>query len=55
MTDTLGKRCTKEEAKILAEEHWVWVETWLHLMYVDAFVHGYKHGQAAVKASHDKP
>ena len=32
----------------LAEEHWTWLETVLHKMYVDAFIHGYKHGK------HDK-
>jgi len=35
----------EQEAKKLAEEHWKWVETWLHLIYVDAFIHGVKHGQ----------
>ena len=34
----------QEDAKILAEEHWVWIETWLHMVYVDAFIHGLKHG-----------
>ena len=32
------------EAKRLAEEHYNWLETWIHLIYVDAFVHGYGHG-----------
>ena len=36
---------TTEEAKELAEAHWEWLETWLHLIYVDAMVHGIKHGQ----------
>ena len=34
----------EEKAKELAEAHWDWVETWLHMIFVDAFVHGYKHG-----------
>ena len=33
-----------EKAKKLAEEHWKWLESWLHIVYVDAFIHGYKHG-----------
>ena len=36
---------TEDEARKLAEAHWQWVETWLHLVYVDSFVHGVKHGQ----------
>ena len=34
-----------EEARQLAEEHWKWVESLLHKIYVDAFVHGITHGQ----------
>ena len=34
----------EEEAKKIAEAHWKWVETWLHIIYVDAFIHGFKHG-----------
>lgn len=33
---------SKEE---LAEEHWKYVESICHKMYVDAFKHGYKHGK----------
>lgn len=36
---------TEKEAKALAEEHWQWLETLLHKIYVDAMVHGIKHGQ----------
>lgn len=35
-----------EEAKKLAEEHWAWLETLLHKVYVDALIHGIKHGCA---------
>ena len=28
----------------IAEEHWKYVESICHKMYVDAFIHGYKHG-----------
>ncbi len=38
----LGKNSGK-----LAEEHWSWLETLLHKVYVDAFNHGYKHGKEA--------
>ncbi len=31
--------------KELAEEHWQYVESICHKMYVDAFVHGFKHGK----------
>ncbi len=36
---------TEAEAKALAEEHWAWLESLLHKVYVDAMVHGYKHGR----------
>ena len=36
---------TTDEAKALAEAHWVFIERWLHMIYVDAMVHGVKHGQ----------
>lgn len=26
-----------------AEEHWKFLEKWLHTVYVDSFIHGYKH------------
>lgn len=29
----------------LAEEHWRFLEKWLHLVFVDGFIHGYKHGK----------
>ena len=34
------------EARKLAEAHWVYVEKVCHMMYVDAFIHGIKHGRA---------
>ena len=36
---------TEQEAKELAEAHWRFIERWLHMVYVDAMVHGIKHGQ----------
>ena len=35
----------KEQAQIerLAEEHWLFLEKWLHMIFVDAFIHGAKH------------
>lgn len=29
----------------LAEEHWKFLERWMHLVFVDAFIHGYKHAR----------
>jgi len=37
-----------DKVKNLAEEHWRYVESICHKMYVDAFVHGYKHGKEDV-------
>ena len=34
-----------EKAQDLAEEHWAWLEKLLHKIFVDAFIHGYKHGR----------
>lgn len=28
----------------LAEQHWEWLESILHKIYVDAMIHGIKHG-----------
>jgi len=28
----------------IAEKHWQYVESLCHKMYVDGFIHGYKHG-----------
>lgn len=47
MTNDVDKHGSeeKEEAKSLAEEHWLWLESLLHKVYVDAMIHGYKHGE----------
>jgi len=37
------------DARKLAEEHWRFLERWLHAIYVDAFVHGYKHAKQEEK------
>jgi len=34
-----------KEATNMAETHWKWLESTLHKIYVDAFVHGIKHGK----------
>ena len=39
-----GEQMIEEEAMKLAEEHWRWLESLLHKIYVDAMVHGIKHG-----------
>jgi len=36
---------TDQEMKELAEAHWKWLESLLHKVYVDAMVHGIKHGE----------
>ncbi len=36
---------TEDEARKLAENHWEWLESLLHKVYVDAFLHGIKHGK----------
>ena len=38
------KQMSKKNVKELAEDHWKYVESICHKMYVDAFVHGFKHG-----------
>ena len=32
-----------------AEAHWQFMEKWLHMVFVDAFLHGKKHGKAEEK------
>jgi hypothetical protein len=34
-----------KEPQELAEEHWKFLEKWLHQIFVDGFIHGYKHGK----------
>lgn len=36
------------DSEKLAEEHWKFLERWLHIIYVDSFIHGYKHGVESV-------
>jgi len=36
----------EKEVKELAEDHWKYVESICHKMYVDAFIHGWKHGES---------
>ena len=35
--------------KELAEAHWKFQERWLHMVFVDAFLHGYKHAKEEPK------
>ena len=42
---TVKRSMTSTETNHLAEEHWHWLEPLLHKVYVDAMVHGVKHGQ----------
>lgn len=34
-----------EKARQLAEEHFTWLEVLLKRVFVDAFIHGYKHAK----------
>jgi len=40
----------------LAEEHWEFLQRWLHMVYVDAAVHFYKHGIESTEqeSEHDR-
>jgi uncharacterized sporulation protein YeaH/YhbH (DUF444 family) len=40
---------TTEEARELAEKHWWWLESLLQKVYVDAMIHGIKHGEEATR------
>ena len=33
-----------KNARLKAEEHWKWLESLLHKVYVDAMIHGIGHG-----------
>ena len=45
MSEKWIKKTKLEKAKAIAEEHWEWLEPYYHKIYVDAFIHGYKHGK----------
>ena len=34
-----------QEALAKAEEHWKFLEKWMHMVFIDAFIHGWKHGE----------
>lgn len=38
---------TEEEARQKAEKHWEFLEKWLHMMFVDAWMHSWKHTEEA--------
>ena len=42
----MGGVLKDNEARQKAEEHWAWLETVLHKIAVDFFIHGWKHGEA---------
>ena len=42
LKEGLSKR-EYQKAKELAENHWQFLERWLHMVFVDGFIHGYKH------------
>jgi hypothetical protein len=37
----------QKEEYTKAEQHWSFLERWLRIVYIDSFVHGYKHGVEA--------
>lgn len=39
----------KQTPRQKAEEHWMWLEGLLRKVYIDAFIHGYKHGEIDTK------
>lgn len=41
----VAKQRVRSRAECLAESHWEWLEEILHKVYVDAMMHGYKHGE----------
>ena len=41
-----------DEARELAEKHWEFLERWQHMIFVDGFVHGVKHGQEVFGERH---
>ena len=34
----------EKKAKVLAEEHWEWLEPIIRRFFIDGFIHGYRHG-----------
>jgi len=40
-----SKMIEEKIARELATEHWDWLESLLRKVYIDAFVHGYKHAK----------
>ena len=44
---------TNQDIRDLAEEHWEWLESLLHKIYVDAMIHGIKHGQEVNNVKED--
>lgn len=41
----------RDKSRELAEARWAWLETLLHKVYVDAMIHGYKHGLEDAKTN----
>lgn len=42
-----------KETKELAENHWEFMEKWLHMAFVDGFIHGAKHEQEDKEIKND--
>ena len=39
----------EEEIEQKAQEHWIFLERWMHKIFVAAFTHGWKHGVDSCK------
>jgi hypothetical protein len=42
---------TEEEIRAMAEEHWKFLEKWFHIIFIDAWMHSWKHA----KDKYEKP
>ncbi len=41
---------TSSPDREMAEAHWKFIESWLHMVYVDSFIHGWKHAREDIEA-----
>ncbi len=53
LNESLKKAREIREVDTLAEAHWLFLQKWLRMVYLDAFIHGYKHGKSSKEAQID--
>jgi len=41
----MSNKVDTRNAELMAKEHWGWLQTILERVYVDAFIHGWKHAK----------